>query len=83
MKRLFNITIGLAGLTLLASCHKYEALNYNVEKPISFAAQEQIDSYQPLKTYINRTTNAKFKFGAGASLQEYVAKGVVLSLIHI
>jgi GH35 family endo-1,4-beta-xylanase len=81
MKRLFNITIGLAGLTLLASCSKYKALDYNVE-PTSFAAQEQIDSYQPLKTYVNRVTNAKFKLGAGTSMQAYMSKGVMYRLIN-
>lgn len=82
MKRLFNITMGLAGLTLLASCHKYEALDFNVDKPATFTAQEQIDAYQPLKTYINRSTNAKFKLGAGTSLQAYVSKGVMYRLIN-
>lgn len=82
MKRLYKIAFGLAVAMLLASCHKYEALDYQVAKPTSFAAQEMIDAYQPLKTYIDRAANPKFKFGAGASLQPYLSKGVIYRLIN-
>ena len=82
MKRLYGITFGLAGAILLASCNKYEGLEYQVNKPASFAAQEQIDAYQPLKTYVDRTANPKFKFGAGVSLQPYLSKGVIYRLIN-
>ncbi|MBO9673884.1 MAG: endo-1,4-beta-xylanase [Sphingobacteriaceae bacterium] len=82
MKRLYKTAFGLAGVILLASCHKYEPLDFEVAKPSSFAAQEQIDAYQPLKTYIDRTANPKFKFGAGASLQSYLSKGVAYRLLN-
>jgi endo-1,4-beta-xylanase len=82
MKRLQKITLGLAGAMVIASCSKYEALDYHVEKPASFAAQEQIDGYQPLKTYLNRTASPKFKLGAGVSLQPYLAKGVIYRLVN-
>ena len=82
MKRLYKIAFGLSWAMLLASCHKYEALEFQVAKPASFAAQEQIDAYQPLKTYIDRTANPKFKFGAGTSLQSYLSKGVIYRLTN-
>lgn len=82
MKRLYKIAFGISWAMLLASCHKYEALEFQVAKPASFVAQEQIDAYQPLKTYIDRTANPKFKFGAGASLQPYLSKGVIYRLIN-
>ncbi|MFD2581182.1 endo-1,4-beta-xylanase [Pedobacter vanadiisoli] len=82
MKRLYKIAFGLAGVVLLASCHKYESLDFQVAKPSSFTAQEQIDAYQPLKTYIDRSANPKFKFGAGASLQSYLSKGVAYRLLN-
>jgi len=82
MKRLYKIAFGLSWAMLLASCHKYESLEFQVAKPTSFAAQEQIDAYQPLKTYIDRTANPKFKFGAGTSLQSYLSKGVIYRLIN-
>jgi len=82
MKQYSKIALGLVSTLMLVSCHKYESLDYQVEKPSTFAAQEQIDAYQPLKTYINRTANPKFKLGAGASLQPYVSKGVIYRLIN-
>lgn len=82
MKQLYKIAFGLASAVLLVSCHKYEAQEFNVEKPAAFAAQEQIDAYNPLKTYINRTASPKFKLGAGVSLQAYVGKGVMYRLIN-
>jgi len=82
MKRLNKIVITLAGTVLLASCQKYEALEYTVAKPASFAAQENIDAFLPLKTYIDRQTNPKFKFGAGVGLQQYVSQGVMYRLIN-
>ena len=82
MKRLYNTTLGLATVIALASCHKYEALEYHVDKPASFAAQEKIDSYQPLKMYIDRAKNPKFKLGAGVSLSQYVSKGVIYRLAN-
>lgn len=82
MKQLYKIAFGLASAILLVSCHKYEAQEFNVEKPAAFAAQEQIDAYNPLKSYLNKTTNPKFKLGAGVSLQAYVSKGVMYRLIN-
>jgi endo-1,4-beta-xylanase len=82
MKQLYKIAFGLASAILLVSCHKYEAQEFNVEKPAAFAAQEQIDAYNPLKSYLNKTTNPKFKLGAGMSLQAYVSKGVMYRLIN-
>jgi endo-1,4-beta-xylanase len=82
MKQFYKIAFGLATATLLVSCHKYEAQEFAVEKPATFAAQEQIDAYNPLKTYLNRTASPKFKLGAGVSLQSYVSKGVMYRLIN-
>ncbi|MGF1924624.1 MAG: endo-1,4-beta-xylanase [Bacteroidia bacterium] len=81
MRKLYKVAFGLAGMIAFASCQKYEALNYQVEKPASFAAQEAIDAYNPLKTYVNRTANPKFKLGAGVDLQSYLAQGVMYRLV--
>jgi len=82
MKRFYNIALGMAGAITFASCHKYESLEFQVNKPASFAAQEQIDAYQPLKRYLDRTKSPKFKLGAGVSLQAYLSKGVMYRLIN-
>lgn len=82
MRQFFKIAFGLAITLMLGSCKKYEALSYQVDKPASFSAQEVIDGYNPLKTYINRTVNPKFKLGAGVSLSQYVSQGVMYRLVN-
>ncbi|HEX8021309.1 endo-1,4-beta-xylanase [Mucilaginibacter sp.] len=82
MKQLLKITFTLFVAAFLASCSKHEVLDYKVEKPVSVAAQEQIDAYQPLKTYLDRQGNPNFKLGAGASLSDYVSKGLMYRLIN-
>ena len=66
----------------LASCEKYEALKFEVEKPAAFAEQERINGYDPLKSYVDRTANPKFKLGAALSLSQYTDKGVMYRLVN-
>lgn len=82
MKPFYKIALSVVASVVLASCHKYEALDFHVDKPITFAAQEEIDAYQGLKTYVDRNANPKFKLGAGMSLQQYLAKGVMYRLVN-
>ncbi len=82
MKRFYNIALSLACSFMLASCEENEALDFHVDKPASFAMQEQIDAYKPLKSYINREANSIFKLGAGVSLSQYIQKGVVYRLVN-
>lgn len=82
MKILHRTTLALTLAIALGACQKYEALEFNVDKPSSFTAQEQIDAYQPLKSYVDRVGNPKFKLGAGVSLQPYVSKSVIYRLIN-
>jgi endo-1,4-beta-xylanase len=82
MKRLIQIATGLIVLVGVASCYKYEPLNYSVDKPQTVAEQEDIDAYPALKTYINRTAHPNFKLGAGVSLSEYLSRGVMYRLAN-
>ncbi|TDO24613.1 endo-1,4-beta-xylanase [Pedobacter duraquae] len=82
MKPLYKLAIGIITTMAVASCQKYESLEYTVNKPASFGSQELIDGYQPLKTYIDRTANPKFKLGAGIGLQPYLSKGVLYRLAN-
>ncbi len=82
MKRFYQIALGLTVSAVLASCSKYEALDFYVDKPISFANQEVIDAYQPLLSYLNKDAHPNFKFGAALSLTDYVNKGVKYRLIN-
>ncbi|TKB95727.1 endo-1,4-beta-xylanase [Pedobacter cryophilus] len=83
MKRFNNIAlIGLVSSIAIISCKKYESLEYQVGKPLTIANQEQIDAYNPLKSYLDSVKYPKFKFGAAISLSEYVSKGVMYRLVN-
>ncbi|GAA4917832.1 endo-1,4-beta-xylanase [Mucilaginibacter defluvii] len=82
MKQLYKATLILAGSVVLASCSKYEALDYEVAKPATIADQEQIDAYEPLKSYLDRQANPAFKLGAAVSMNDYVSKGLMYRLVN-
>jgi len=82
MKQLQTLAAGLTTLVVLAACNKYKAAEFAVSKPASVAAQEDIDAYPALKTYINRTTFPDFKFGVALGLQEYIDKTVKYRLAN-
>ena len=82
MKQYHKITLGLAASLVMASCSKYETLTYQVDKPLTIANQEQINAYNPLKSYLDSVKYPKFKFGAAISLSEYVSKGVMYRLVN-
>ena len=82
MKHLYNIALGLTASVALASCSKHELLDFQVAKPASFADQEIIDAYQPLKTYMKADPNSNFKLGVALSLSEYTSKGVKYRLAN-
>lgn len=83
MKRL-NRIIGsslIAGL-FLNSCAKHEVLNYSVEKPESIIAQEDIDAYSPLISYIDKKAHPNFKWGVALNMDDYLNKGVMFRLAN-
>ena len=80
MKHFYKI--GLCVASLMATSCDYEPLEFNVEKPATLAAQEEIDAYDDLKTYINRETNPGFKLGVGVALADYNQKGVLYRLVN-
>ncbi|WP_342646907.1 endo-1,4-beta-xylanase [Mucilaginibacter sp. CSA2-8R] len=82
MKKNYKLALILSGSIALASCTKQETLDYNVEKPGIIAAQEQIDAYNPLKTYIDKQARPGFKFGTAVSLNDYVSKGLMYRLAN-
>ncbi|KKX50105.1 hypothetical protein [Sphingobacterium sp. IITKGP-BTPF85] len=55
MKRLHTkIGVGLIAGLLFCSCAKHEILQYGTEKPESIIVQENIDTYSPLISYIDK-----------------------------
>ncbi|MFY7888713.1 MAG: endo-1,4-beta-xylanase [Spirosomataceae bacterium] len=81
MNKIYKVVLGLTSL-LVASCAKYEALEYSVTKPETAIVQEDIDSYPALKSYINKTANPNFKFGVALSLADYNNKNVMYRLAN-
>lgn len=82
MNKLNKIIWLLGVLLFLNSCRKKENLGFQVEKPATVAAQEIIDTFPDLKTYINRQRNPDFKFGAALSLSDYTNQGVMYRLVN-
>lgn len=79
---LHKIAAGFLIFVTITSCNKYKGLEFNVEKPESVAAQEDIDAYPALKSYINRVSQPGFKWGVALGLQEYLNKGVKYRLAN-
>lgn len=58
-----KIAYGLMAGLLFSACAKHEVLEYGTEKPESIIAQENIDSYSPLISYIDKNAHPNFKWG--------------------
>lgn len=82
MKKIYRLVPFAALLLALASCAESEVLSFDVEKPLTIANQEEIDAYEDLKTYIDRTSNPDFKLGAGISLSDYINRNVIYRLVN-
>ena len=83
MKRL-HTKIGYALIVslFLTSCAKPEFLDFFTEKPESVIAQEDIDSYDPLLSYIDINANPNFKLGVAINIDDYINKGVMYRLVN-
>ena len=82
MNQLHKIAASFITFVVITSCSKYKALDFNVDKPESIAAQEDIDAYPALKSYINRVAQPGFKLGVALGLQDYLDKGVMYRLAN-
>src|SRR5680860_1593235 len=79
MKNLYKLGLCVAGLSIVTSCTDYEPLDYQVDKPESVALQEELNSYETLKTYLGEDA---FILGAAVSIPEYNSKGIMYRLIN-
>lgn len=83
MKRLHTkLGYGLMVSLVLSSCAKPEFLDYFAEKPESVIAQEDINSYDPLISYIDQNANPNFKLGVALNIDDYINKGVMYRLVN-
>ncbi len=77
-----TIVILLSFGSVWSSCSKYKSLEYTVEKPAQVLAQEDIDAYLPLKSYLDKQTNPGFKLGVALNMNDYFNKGVLYRLAN-
>ena len=69
-------------LAIGTSCVDDSPLLYNVEKPLTLEQIEYLNSYDALKTYINKSTSPNFKLGAGVTASEYIKQGFLYRFIN-
>ncbi|MEJ5089147.1 glycoside hydrolase [Sphingobacterium faecium] len=77
-----KIAYGLMAGLLFSACAKHEVLEYGTEKPESIIAQENIDSYSPLISYIDKNAHPNFKWGVALNMDDYLNKGVMFRLAN-
>ena len=82
MKYLNRLLVCSGLLAMIYSCADPDRLEFEVEKPEGLEAQEDINSYAPLKSYIDSSANANFKLGGAVSISDYINKGVMYRLIN-
>ncbi|MEN5195940.1 endo-1,4-beta-xylanase [Sphingobacterium faecium] len=77
-----KIAYGLMAGLLFSACAKHEVLEYGTEKPESIIAQENIDAYSPLISYIDKNAHPNFKWGVALNMDDYLNKGVMFRLAN-
>lgn len=82
MKKIYKIVPFAAFIMTLASCTESHLLSFDVEKPETIVNQEEINAYDYLKTYVDRTANPDFKLGVGISLSDYTSKNLMYRLVN-
>jgi len=60
----------------MISCLDDKPLAFEVEKPLSLVEREYLNSYDALKSYINRSANPNFKLGAATTHADFFGMGV-------
>ncbi|MDR1370406.1 MAG: endo-1,4-beta-xylanase, partial [Dysgonamonadaceae bacterium] len=66
-------------ITFCACCE--ETYYFQVDKPERLAILEQLNQYDALKTYIDKSVNPDFKLGIGVGLSEYTNSVIAHKLI--
>ena len=66
-------------LLFLGSCAESDTMEFQVEKPSSIVFQEELNSLETLKNYVQDPT---FKLGAGADIGTYNSKGSMFGLAN-
>ena len=85
MKHCYKIGLYLAVLITVASCAKKNNLvSFKMNEPSSVAVQDSVNTYAPLKAYVDslRSSDPNFRLGAAVSLSDYTQQGAMYGLIN-
>ena len=76
MKHIYRLLVIAVISIIVLSCadiDKYES-HFTYSKPKEVAIFEYLNSYDVLKSYVDRSINAKFKLGATVSVSDFSKK---------
>ena len=79
-----KIKIALSCLVVafaITSCVDEKPLEFQITKPLSIADVEFLNSYDALKTYVNRSATPNLKLGANAAIADITDKGLMYRLL--
>lgn len=76
-----NIFPILSVFTVMSACTDDTPLDYEVTKPESVAQYEYLNTYDVLKSYVDRSKHPKFKLGTGIGATDFNAKGAAYEVV--
>ncbi|EOZ92819.1 Endo-1,4-beta-xylanase A precursor [Indibacter alkaliphilus LW1] len=76
------LRLGILCMLGFSSCTDFNALEYEVEKPISVERQEEINSYDDLIAYVEENRGPDFRLGVSLPATDYTAQGIRYRLIN-
>ena len=71
---------GLFAALMMASCADEFNPDFQVQRPVDLAKLAELEDYQPLKEYIDRSAHPTFKLGGALDAAEFTKKGVVYNV---
>lgn len=83
MKHIYRLLVIAVISIIVLSCadiDKYES-HFTYSKPKEVAIFEYLNSYDVLKSYVDRSVNAKFKLGATESVSDFSKKELLYGLV--
>lgn len=84
MKQFYVKYFSVLAISLgLSSCVEHiETDNFQVEKPENIAAQEELNGYGVLRTYVDSISYPDFQLGGAVEMSQYSSRGVMYRLIN-
>lgn len=77
-----NNVFATCTLLLMAGCADFQELGFHADKPESVIQQEELNSYESLKSYVDRSSQPDFKLGGTINLASFDGKGLLYRLFE-